>query len=129
MWWMFIERPWAVQTTGAAKRAVDGVLAVRTAVDEPWFAAHSRRRLRAQLATLSEYVAVYSVFNRMLPKAPLGLVIVAIASRRPIIAQYVAAPLETTTGLDEMDDEDILAWYKPGVPPISEFMPCPWSGL
>jgi hypothetical protein len=114
MWWMFIERPEATQPTGAAKRALDSVLAVRRAVDEPWFAAHIRRTLRARLATLSEYVALCSVFNRTLPRAPLGLVIVAIASRRPIIAQYVAAPPQTTTGLDEMDDDDILAWYKPG---------------
>jgi hypothetical protein len=125
MWWMFIERPGAAQPTGVAKRGLDTVLTVRRAVDEPWFAAHLRRRLRARLATLSEYVVLHSVFNRTLPIEPLGLLIVVIASRHPIIAQYVAAPLETTTGLDEMDDDDILAWYKhrPGVRPISEFLP------
>ena len=80
--WMFVEKPWAAQPTGAAKRAVDSVLAVTTAVDKPWFAANRERRLRARPATLGEFEALRAVFAHKFLSAKPDFTVVAIVARR-----------------------------------------------
>jgi hypothetical protein len=131
--WMFIERLGAAQPTGAAKRAVDGVLAVTTAVDKPWFAANRERRLRARPATLGEFEALRAVFNREILSAKPDFTVIAIVAQcgrntsgvaRVGAVQYVSAPMKVAERLAGMSDVEILSGYAPGIPSIIECMSC-----
>ena len=55
--------------------------------------------------------------------------IVARCALAPVgTVQYVTAPAKVAERLAGMSEADILSGYAPGIPPISEFMPCPRTG-
>jgi hypothetical protein len=131
--WMFVERPWAAQPTGMTKRALDSVLAVKAAVDKPWFGANRERRLRARPATLGEFEALRALFKREILNAERDFTVVAIVARcghdtsgvaRVGAVQYVSAKTKVAERLAGMSDADILSGYAPGIPSIIECMSC-----